>query len=447
MDEFTDSPLTMAQRAALSWNYLQSWSDGQKRLHGIIATYWDSSPDCTDPHVMNHFPVIEGLKILYDRFGCAKYISLAVDYGEFLSESYDRSSKLFRNAWGDLPGKNTGPVHQSASAGALLDLYSLTSEDRYLSIAVESLKSTNDHWPSPLLNGVANQALKYVQAVVKLKKLSPEDFLVFMPKLHEFRQHLDHLTQPAARGALLDQSVYSSMLMTVYEAKCLHGLKALADGDIEKEWALTAINRIVKGIVDTLYCGNGVFLSHRDYSNGFLGSVIRYTTAALRRLPWPDGGVLLERARRGLLKTSCQEATSIGPVWLARLADLAFALIQVEDCIEEPISGIREEVVRLIARKQLPHGGVPNCIGPWITGWHAWERLVCCTRWNAYVFRLFCTLAEEKPDLNSRHCSTSQWGDAYLELAEDWSRVSCIQKAEKTKLEWRKPSSMVRQES
>ncbi len=440
MDELIGSSMTMAQHAAMSWNFLRSWSDGHNRLHGIIATYWDSSETCTEPHVMNHFPDIEGLRILHERFGGAELISLAKDYGEFLIDSFDRSSKLFRNAWGDLPGKSTGPVHQSASAGALLDLYSLTAEERYLRIAVESLKATNDHWPSPMLNGVANQVLKYVQAVVKLKELSPEDYAVFVPQLHAFRRHLAPLMRPAARGLLLDQSVYSSLLMTVYEAKSLHGLKALVDAEIEKHWALAAINGMVKGLVETLYCGNGVFCSHRDYRDGFLPSVIRYTTAALRRLPWPDGGALLEKARRGSLKTSCQETITIAPVWLARLADLAYAFLQVADCIEEPISHVTEDVVQLVARKQLPHGGVPNCIGPWITGWHAWERLVCCTRWNAYVFRLFCALAEKNPELTPCHYETTAWGDAYLELSEDWSRVSCLDKKNRKILEWRKPS-------
>jgi len=430
----------MTARTESSWRFLRSWSDADNRLHGIIATYWDSSESCTEPHVMNHFPVIEGLRNLHDRFGEAVYRDMAAEFAGFLLDSYDHSSRLFGNAWGDIPGKHTGVVHQAAAAGAILDLYALTGEERYLRVAVESLKSARCRWPGLLLNGVANQVLKHIQAVVKLKQLSPADILLFTDDLREFKTQLETLVRGApGGGALLDQSVYSCLQMTVYEAKCLHGLKALADAGIEHDWAVSLINRMVRGIVDSFYAGNGIFVSHRDHAPGIAATLIRYTAGALRRAPWPDRGLRVEDCRRNMLDKVCNESLALAPVWLARIADLAFVLGEVGPYLEYDISSVRDETIHHITARQLAHGGVPNSDGPWMNGWSAWERLVCSTRWNAYVFRLFCSMSSGKPSLTSNDIEQCEWGDSFVSVSEGQEEVYCRIESSGKEVRWSKP--------
>lgn len=438
MDEI--SIMSMTTRTESSWRFLQSWCDADNRLHGIIATYWDSSETCTEPHVMNHFPVIEGLRILYDRFGENVYRDKAAGIAEFLLDSYDPSLRLFQNAWGDIPGKHTGTVHQAAAAGAILDLYAMTGEERYLRVAVDSLKSARQRWPGLLLNGVANQVLKHIQSVVKLKQLAPTDFLLFEKDLHEFKIQLETLVRPVLGGGrLLDQSVYSCLQMTVYEVKCLHGLKAMADAGIERDWAVSLINSIVRGIIDTFYAGSGVFISHRDHQPGISATLVRYSAAALRRVPWPDRGLWVEVFRRKMLDQACNQSFVLAPVWLARIADLPFVLGEVSQYLEFDVSSVRNETIHSLTINQLAHGGVPNSVGPWMNGWRAWERLVCCTRWNAYAFRLFCSMSCEKPTLTQDEIEPCEWGDSFVNVREDRDVVCCCIAETGKEVKWSKP--------
>jgi len=389
---------------------------------------------------MNHFPVIEGLRILYERFGEAVYRDKAVEFSDFLLDSYNNSSRLFENAWGDVPGKHTGPVHQSAAAGAILDLYALTGEERYLRVAVESLKSARHRWPGILLNGVGNQVLKHIQAIVKLKQLSPSDFLLFKSDIQEFKTQLDTLVRGVpGDGVLLDQSAYSCLQMTVYEAKCLHGLKALADVDVERNWAVSLMNKMVRGIIDTFYVGSGIFISHRDFTHGYAATLIRYIAGTLRRIPWADKGIWIENLRRYTLDTVFNPALNLAPVWLARMADLAYVLGEVRPYLKYDVSSVRDETIRNITAKQLAHGGVPNAGGPWMNGWSAWERLVCCTRWNAYVFRLFCGMSSEKPTLVSDDIEQCEWGDSFVSVRESQDEVYCRIEASGKEVRWSKP--------
>ena len=78
----------------------------------------------TIPLFANHFPVVEGLTILAQRFNSnPTYEPLVKRLSSFLVSSFDPDTGLFDNAWGDIPGKPTGVVHQAAAAGALIDAY------------------------------------------------------------------------------------------------------------------------------------------------------------------------------------------------------------------------------------------------------------------------------------------------------------------------------------
>jgi hypothetical protein len=121
----------------------------------------------------------------------------------------------------------------------------------------------------------------------------------------------------------------------------------------------------------------------------------------------------------------------MSPIWLARIADLAFVFGEVSPYLEMDVSSVVKDTMQLIAESQLPHGGVPNCVGPWMSGWQTWERLVCCTRWNAYVFRLFCSKALEKPSLEKKEMQPCEWGDSFVQVREWQNEVRLFLQQEK----------------
>lgn len=423
------------------WNYLQSWKDSGGRLHGIIATYWDSSTTFTAPHVMNHFPVIEGLCILHARYNESSYRDKATACTDFLLQSFNPETHIFENAWGDAPPKHTGTVHQAVASGALLDVFSMTNDERYLQIALLNLHACHDRWPGMLLNGVANQALKYIQAVSKLKKIDVREFGKFVPHIRRYCVEIGAITKKMPwGGALIDQSMYVGFLMSVYEAKCLHGLKALVDCGVESEWASDTMQLLVRGIVNNLYVGNGLFASHIDYNEGLFSRLARYGFGAARRLPWPDQGLRLERFRRAVIHGMSNTQHYIAPVWLARIADLAYVFRAIEHYVDIDLTKIVHEVDQLLRASQLPHGGIPNTVGAWKKGWECWERFICSTRWNAYAFRYFCETTSTMPLLEDKPISTCEWGDFFVTVREDRDRVWCRINRTGKEFIWRKPS-------
>lgn len=410
-----------------SWAYLKSWTDKNHELRGIISTYWDSSESVMTPHVMNHFPVIEGLCDLFHRFEDTALLAPIKKYADF----YERVSEkdgLFGNAWGDVPHKQTGVVHQAASAGALLSAYRATNDERYLGLAVRNLKCCRERWPGLLLNGVVNQAMKYVQSILLLRELSCADYEPFACSLERYLKEFKALEKDAnLGGTFFDQSYYRDFWMSCYEAKSLHGLLALYKADLDREWAKRLINQIVYALINNHYIGDGLFLSHSDYANSFMLRIGRKFFALARRIPWSDRGVRLEIIRRGLFSHVSKPVVHPYPIWVSRMADAAYIFNQVRNILDFDISTILHEMDSQLTVSQLPHGGVPNVKGPWMTGMGAWERSICSTRWNAYVFRYFALTSGHNVDLETPiFDEVVEWGDDFVTVKESPDMVEAI---------------------
>lgn len=430
-----------------SWSYLQSWADQDGGLRGIIATHWDSSETCTEPHVMNQFPVIQGLCLLHRRFGNAGYAAQAERLAYFLVGLFDAEQGVFRNAWGDIPPKRTGAVHQAAAAGCLLELYEITKDPRLLSTAVASLRGSVRRWPGVLLNGVCNQALKFIEALLLLLKVAPQYRDEFAGYIDDYRRQLDALQVPVAGGGvLLDQSAYDSKLMTVYEAKCLHGLIALLRAQVHATWARQLLNDLVAGIANSLYVGKGLLVSHVEIDTPRWYSIVRIGAALLRRGPWVDREVRVERIRRAIEHAAGTMQTVLAPSWIARNADLAFVLRQATPWLDRDRAVLIREIDTLLLDSQLQHGGIPNAAGPWHRGYDQWERLVCCTRWNAYAFRYFGLQAETAPALERRGGAQRpvEWGDDRVRVTESEDSVRAEIVQQRREITWPKPGSHAR---
>ena len=421
-----------------NWNYMQSWKDKSNAYHGIVSTYWDSDNHITLPHVMNHFPMIEGYIHLIDKFSEESFKSYAIEDGEFLLESFNKNTGIFSNAWGDLPGKDTGVVHQSAAAGAFVELAKLSSEEKYLEYAIKSFKSSKERWPGILMNGVANQALKYIHGVMRLNEISKSDYKQFEGDIHRYIKELKVLIHKVNDNAILiDQSIFSELLMTVYEAKCIHGLLALYKNDIEKQWAQDTIIKLVNGITHRLYIGNGQYLSHIDFDETPLIKIVKILSAVSRRVLSPASQLNIESVRKRFKKQFSKETISIGPVWLSRIADFSYILNKVNAEFDLDLNYLLDEINLNIDTHQLENGGVPNSSGPWKGGPDEWQRFVCSTRWNAYVFRNYCLRVAEKPTFKQSTLTKVCWGDNKNQLTEDNSSV--IYTNNEAELIWQKP--------
>ena len=432
------------ERCERSWQYLESWRrDGA--LHGIIATFWNSDPEITPPHVMNQYPVIEGLCLLSDDWNDSAHLDRAMSLAEFLLETQDPGSGFFANAWGDVPPLQTGLVHQASTAHALLVLYERSEDDRLREAAVRTLRGCRERWNSLLMNGVANQVMKYLQAVMRLRILSPETYRELSVDVPRLIEQLDELkiAMPGG-GILIAQSAYNSFLMTVYQTKCIHGLLALRDAGVESAWAEETLEALLEGIFENLYAGHGRFYSHLDRQECLRRDIVRKGAAVLRRLPWPDQGRWVERRRRAINDSITSFGCIPSPMWIARLAETALTLKRAEAVSDNPrLPEIRGEIDRNLEAEQLPHGGVPNTHGAWMSGMDAWQRQICSTRWNAYVFRYFCETATGAPDLSKRSDADEVvvWGDERVSCREDHHEVVCTEHNSGTQFRWCKPAS------
>lgn len=433
-----------------SFQYLLSWTDARFAVHGVIATYWDSSESATDPSVMNQFPILHGLRILHERFRAETAKDWSNRFAGFLLESFDRHAGLFRNAFGDAPGKPTTVVHQAAATCGLLDAYAVTGDEALLGAAIACLRQVRVRWPGPYLNGVHNQVLKYIDALARLRQFDPVEFARYRGFIARYRVVLSRfITHAAEGGELIDQSVNSSFLMSVYQAKCLHGLLALheMDGD---EWSRARIEGVVEGLISNLYTGDGHFLSHIDYEDSWSGALVRYGFAACRRLPLGAWNLDLEVLRRRIQRRLLRYDIHVGPVWIARLADTLFALKRAAHLLEGDIGHIVRDVDAYISRYTLPHGGVINASGPWrgLSGadvrttstLRAWQRGVCATRWNAYVFRWLCAIAGSAPRLHAEPCSSPvMWENDAFRYRETSQELFAECKGDGRRLTWSKP--------
>ncbi len=424
-----------------SWRYLRSWTNADEELEGIIATYWDSSASLTVPHLMNHFPVIEALCDLYQRFGNPVLLERARAYAEFFIR-HREADGIFGHAWGDVPPKGTGTVHQAAASAALLSLADASQDQRYLQLAVENLQACQQRWPGILLNGVANQAMKYIQALMQLRALSPEDYHRVGAPVDRYVAETQAIITPARWGGrFIDQSAYNNFWMSCYEAKCLHGLSALASAGVHADWAIETMNGVVEALVNNLHLGNGLYVSHADYVENTPAKLLRMVAGVARRLPLGARAIEVERMRRKLIAAVSAPVNTNAPVWLARMADTAYIFSQVKPWLAVEIDDVQRMMHSQLLDNQQAHGGVPNVIGPWMSGMHAWERQVCSTRWNAYVFRYFAQQSTVDLDPGvAAHTGEVQREDDFVLVTENPERVVAEIKASRARYQWDKPA-------
>ena len=424
-----------------SWRYLRSWTNADHELEGIIATFWDSSATLTVPHLMNHFPVIEALCNLYMRFGNPRLLDYARGYAEFFVR-HREADGIFGHAWGDVPPKGTGTVHQAAASAALLSLAEATQEQQYLQLAVENLQACQQRWPGILLNGVANQAMKYIQALMQLRALSPEDYQRVAAPVDRYVAEMQSIITPARFGGrFIDQSAYNNFWMSCYEAKCLHGLSALAQADLHADWAIETMNAVVEALLNNHHLGNGLFISHSDYAENLAVKLLRLSVGVSRRLPLGARAIDIERLRRAFTARLSAPVDTIAPIWLARMADTAYIFSQIKPWLSVPIDDVQRLMHQQLVDNQQAHGGVPNVVGAWMSGMSAWERQVCSTRWNAYVFRYFAQQSSADLDIEvASFTDEVRREDDFVLVTETPGQVVAELKASRMRYQWSKPA-------
>lgn len=422
-----------------NWAFINSWTSSNNELHGVVSTYWDEAIDVHSPHVMNHFPVVEGLSILQRKFPDAEFVNQIHRYSEFLVNSFNEKNKLFENAWGDLPGKPTGIVHQAAASGALLEACLSTKDENYYRVARDNLRACKSNWQNFFLNGVLNQTLKYVQAICKLKDIDETEYKRYLPDLRFYLDVVEKFQVSMPKGGvLLDQSIYNCLLMTVYESKCLHGLLALYENGIEKDRCRVLIENIIKGINANLYLDDA-YVSHLDIREGLQKKAITKMFAISRRLLPQVMLMKNELLRRRFLRSTLPYDVQIGPVWASRMADTAYIFRRCASVIEEDISNDIKKVESCLSDCMQSHGGVSNAVDLWKFDSKSWAAGVCSTRWNAYVFRYYADCEQEKPSFERSENLSASWEKHDWVYEEDGDRLVVRNEQENKHYVWVKP--------
>gem|GEM_PF-6140947 len=387
----------IAQSLAALERWFAGWRAEDGGYRGLIATFWDGSDTWIASHVMNSYPVILGYRDLYSRFGDPRFLDRAREDAEYLL-AHQMPSGLFTHAFGDVPGKGTGPVVQACPGLSLARLASTLRDagepwETYAVAAQRCAEGILSTWfdGRVLTNRVANQELKTAELLLALADLgvNRDRYLQIATLLGDWSRQ-QQVREPGPAYGGIYQADHDDRIFSVYVAKCIPPLVELS--------RLPGGRRFMDAAVAA-----GTFLqTRRDGQTGLFESHMmpagtssfRYRLAASvrGRLSHRVAGHRLEglvrlRRRLGGGWTSVRE-----PVWIARAASIVTALLRLSE------KGALEynpwADVRVLLSHQHPDGGFANAVGlgP------GWRDRGPCPRWNAYVFQLLCHLTPAPPE-------------------------------------------------
>lgn len=368
--------------------YLKTWQNDNGLFGGMIATWWSSTFETAVPHPMNQFPVIQGYISLYKAWRRSELIEEAIRIGDGLLRSI-RQDGMIENCWGDIPGKGTGTVIFAGPALALAELACITGYKRYLIGSNILLQTIETRWSLNGINkdGVANQGLKWAEALIAYSKASSEVKLLQHAKKLGYEALRQQIQKGLERGGI-HQSRTDDRLITVYQGKCLAPLIRLFE-ETNEEYFLYAAS-ILAQYINKQIINEGIFLNYRS-PEGLLYKTIRTIPRKTdwrlfrRRIPtyriWRD------------IKT--QWMTIDYPSFIARSADSIRGFWLLAKHLPE-YRHVAEQLTLKLISYQLCNGGFPNTIG--FCGSKRiklWQDVCAPTRWNAYVFLLLCTILSE----------------------------------------------------
>ena len=377
--------------------WISSWQKENGGYNGIIATFWDYSEDWIKNHTMNQYPIILGYLALYDKFRKKEFLDKAKRAADFLVSNQDKDGSYI-DAWGDIPGKESGPVLNVCPDTALLEVYLRCGDEKYLKAAKKNIENYifGRWWDGKgFSNYVANQTCKIIEALLILSKIEKNE------KYYNIAVDAGRwvLSQQIKRGDLkgaIYQAKHDDRLFLVYNGKCLPALVKLFEYTNDKRFLDAA--KDLSNFILKFMNAEGAFYSYlKPKGEKILGMPSLYTMMTIlyrisRKFSLFNRSNLPSNLKRMFIK---DWSLVKHPIWIARSACIILGLLE----LSKYVSSLREKIyiaLNYLLSYQYPNGGFPNAIG-YLGGDtnKSWQDVVCPIRWNGYVFPLLSELVTE----------------------------------------------------
>lgn len=362
--------------------YLRTWQNPDGLFGGTIATWWSSTLETAVPHPMNQYPLILGfLEMNRKSINGGNWLGEAQKIADGLISTFQPDGTL-RNAWGDIPGKRSGPVLHAPGITALAELYRDTGEGQYLEGAFRLERLIREQWTQGpnLYHRVANQQFKWAEALLALFQATGVHYYVEQAKIVA-TEALDHRVSIGQRIGGVCQGRMDDRLITVYVAKCLNPLLTLYEITRQAKWIEAA--RMVGEYLHEAEVAEGIWSNYYD-PDGLCYRLMKRTAGIDWRLQYR---IPFHRFRRRLIESWRRIDY---PSFIARSGDGISALQRLAK-LDDRFAGMADTLLQKMVKFQMSHGGIRNTVG--YNGKKQilfFQDVFCPTRWNAYAFYALC---------------------------------------------------------
>lgn len=398
-------PTVQEQINKAFWNlesWISSWQKESGGYNGVIATFWDYSEDWIKSHTMNQFPIILGYLTLYDKFGKKEFLDKAKHAADFLVFNQDKEG-CYIDAWGDIPGKGSGPVLNVCPDIALLEVYLRCEDEKYLEAAKRNIENYifGKWWDGKgFSNYVANQTCKIIEALLILSRIE-NNAKYYNIAVNAGKWVLSQQIKKGEYKGAIYQAKHDERLFLVYNGKCLPALVTLHEYTGDKRF-LEAAKDIYKFILRFMR-DDGAFYSYlKPKEKKILGIPSLYTMITILYYISRKFSLFTRyNLPSNLKRMFISDWTLVEyPIWIARYANIIFGLLKLSKYCPEIQDKIGITLSYLLSH-QYSNGGFPNTIGYFGDDANTnWQDVVCPIRWNAYVFQLVSELVTERPNQN-----------------------------------------------
>lgn len=367
--------------------WINSWQTSVGSYNGIIATFWESTTGTIQANSVHQTPIIQGYLNLYQRTGNRKFLLRAVAAADLLVNDIG-DDYHYRQTASDIPGRPAGPIQDIECDLALIHLYDryrneIGGATKYLEAVVQNVQNylLTKWWDGRVLSHhVANQIAKSGELFIMLYRATHnQEYLQYAMTAGDWL-----ITHQIKRGPLagaMEQSLYDSRLIGVYQAPCLPCLMSLYR-ETQQDKYQQAVMQLTR-FINSSRLPDGGFIGL--YEQTLLIKTINYFIREFRSVRFalvPVKKTLLNSPIGRLLLVQRRE-----PVFIARTAEILNNLLSCGPVID------LDKHVDFILAHQLASGGIQNWIGTSPADPDAiWAGFVPAMRWNAFVFELLSGL-------------------------------------------------------
>jgi len=363
-----------------------NYSHNVKGVGGLVATLWNSSWYACMPHVLNVSPVIRGLCWRAHDSNGGFALERAIPLVRFLISVQDPQSGHFIPAWGDIPYKSTGMIHQTMATAALWEYYGVSRDEEALSAAQRSTDAIHNCCDS----NVINQLLRHMETLIlRLNVLGRPDDKKEVDYIKRIGSDVlsVQFADKQIKGSF-PQSYSCDGIYGCYQAKCLSSLISIGNFLSDERYIESAI-RLAEFIESRMLfeTEQGSLITYGFDPTGPNFKKWQVLYKVRRIVPFAE-----ESVRKRRVSSINDWQLYHKPVWIARSADAAHGfLLLYELTNDDRWYAVAIKIINAILYFQTPMGGIRNTIGFFGDGKindAVWQDAAPITRWNAYVIQL-----------------------------------------------------------